>query len=299
MRTAASATAELAAADVCARAMQAEIDAGRGTEGAVFLDATQVDAQLLKRQFSQTLALVKTLTGGDLTKTPVPVRPAVQATLGGIAVTPDGATSVSGLFAAGACANVGVRGAGELAGNPLMESVVFGRRAGTAAAAAARQARVGQVSAALVQAEERRIQALVQRDRGDDTAGKVRAALGAAMHTHAGMQRQATGLATAAAAVETLRQRAAGLGLVNKQLVFNSELLAVLELGALLQVASAILAAATARQESRGSHKRGDFPERDDAHWLHHTVTTVTPAGSKVETRPVRLTRWQPERRAY
>ncbi len=73
----------------------------------------------------------------------------MQATLGGIAVTPDGATSVSGLFAAGACANVGVRGAGELAGNPLMESVVFGRRAGTAAAAAAQQTRAGQASAAL------------------------------------------------------------------------------------------------------------------------------------------------------
>jgi succinate dehydrogenase/fumarate reductase flavoprotein subunit len=119
------------------------------------------------------------------------------------------------------------------------------------------------------------------------------------MHTYAGMQRQATGLAAAAATVGVLRQRTAGLGLVNKQLVFNGELLAVLELGTLLQVASAILAAATARQESRGSHRRGDFTERDDAHWLHHTVTTVTPDGSTVETRPVRLTRWQPERRAY
>ncbi len=299
MRTAASATAELAAADVCAGAMQGEIDAGRGTDGAILLDATQVDARLLKRQFAQTLALVKTLTGGDLTKTPVPVRPAVQATLGGIAVTPDGATSVSGLFAAGACANVGVRGAGELAGNALMESVVFGRRAGTAAAAAAQQARAGQASAALVQAEERRIQTLIQRDRGDDTAGKVRAELGAVMHTHAGMQRQATGLAAAVEAVGALRQRAANLGLVNKQLVFNSELLAVLELGALLHVASATLAAAAARQESRGSHRRVDFTERDDAHWLHHTVTTVTPDGSKIDMRPVRLTRWQPERRAY
>ena len=299
VRGTAPTTAELAVADVCAWAVQREIDAGRGVEGAVRLDATQVDAKLLKAQFSQTLALVKTLTGGDLTKTPVPVRPAVQATLGGIAVTPDGTTSVPGLFAAGACANVGVRGAGELAGNPLMESVVFGRRAGMAAAAAAQQAPARQASAALVQAAEQRIQALLQRDRGDDTAGKVRAELGTLMQTHAGMQRQATGLAAAVTALEALRQRAARLGLLNKQLVFNHELIAVLELAALLQVASATLAAATARQESRGSHRRADFTGRDDAHWLHHTVTTVTPEGPQVATRPVRLSRWQAERRAY
>jgi succinate dehydrogenase/fumarate reductase flavoprotein subunit len=180
-----------------------------------------------------------------------------------------------------------------------MESVVFGRRAGVAAAAAAQQAPAGQVSAVLLQAEERRVQALLQRDRGDDTPGKVRAELGTLMQTHAGMQRQATGLAAAATALEALRQRAARLGLLNKQLVFNHELTAVLELTALLQVASATLAAATMRQESRGSHRRADFTERDDAHWLHHTVTTVTPEGPQVVTRPVRLTRWQAERRVY
>jgi succinate dehydrogenase/fumarate reductase flavoprotein subunit len=206
---------------------------------------------------------------------------------------------VPGLFAAGAGANVGVRGAGELAGNPLIESVVFGRRAGAAAAAAARQAPAGQASAALVQAEEQRIQALLQRDRGADTPGKVRAELGTLMQTHAGMQRQATDLAAAVTALEGLRQRTARLGLLNKQRIFNHELTAVLELAALLQVASAMLAAATTRQESRGSHRRADFTVRDDAHWLHHTVTTVTSEGPQVATRPVRLTRWQPERRAY
>ena len=139
----------------------------------------------------------------------------------------------------------------------------------------------------------------MRRERSDDTPGRLRVELGAMMQMHTGMQRQAAGLSTAAVALEALRQRASRLGLGNKQLVFNNELLAVLELGALVQVASAILAAATARQESRGSHGRADFTARDDAHWLHHTVTTVTPEGPQVETRPVRLTRWQPERRAY
>jgi succinate dehydrogenase/fumarate reductase flavoprotein subunit len=117
------------------------------------------------------------------------------------------------------------------------------------------------------------------------------------MQTHAGMQRQAL--------VWRARRQLPGAaatppaGLLNKQLVFNHELIAVLELAALLQVASATLAAATARQESRGSHRRADFTGRDDAHWMHHTVTTVAPDGPKVATRPVRLTRWQAERRAY
>ena len=297
MQTVAPERAELAAADVCARAIQAEIDAGRGTDGAVLLDATQVEAGLLQRQFVQTLSLVKSFTGQDLTKQPVAVRPAVQATLGGIAVTTDGATSVAGLFAAGACANVGVRGAGELAGNALMESVVFGRRAGAAAAAAARDTTAGQAPASLVQAEEQRIQKLVGRDRGGDTPARVRAELGKVMHTQVGMQRQAAGLSEAAETLHALQQRAARLGLANKQMIYNGELLAVLELKALIQVASATVAAATVRQESRGSHTREDFSERDDTHWLQHTVTTGTPDGPRVETRPVRLTRWQPERK--
>ncbi|MEE8300801.1 MAG: FAD-binding protein [Candidatus Tectomicrobia bacterium] len=288
--------AELAATDVCAYAIQSEIDAGRGE---VLLDASQVDSGLLNRQFSQTLSLVKSFTGCDLTKEPVPVRPAVLATLGGIAVTMDGATSVAGLYAAGECANVGVRGAGELAGNALMESVVFGRQAGTAAATAAQELPARQAPAPLLQAEEQRIQTLIQRDPNDDRPGKLCAELGALMQAKAGLVRSAMGLSEAVGALDGLRQRVADLGLVNKQMVYNQELQAVLELEALVQVASATLAAATARQESRGSHRREDFPERDDENWLCHTVSTATPDGPQVDTHPVQQTRWQPERRTY
>lgn len=288
-------SAELAAADVCAYAMQSELDAGRG---AVSLDASEVDSGLLNQQFSQTLSLVKSLTGCDLSKQPVAVRPAVLATLGGIAVTMDGATSVTGLFATGECANVGIRGAGELTGNALMESVVFGGRAGTAAAAAAREATAGQATA-LVQAEEQRLQALCQRDPNEDRPGKLGAELGALMQAKAGLLRSATSLSEAIEAVDGLRQRVAVLGLTNKQMVYNHELQAVLEVGALVEVASALLAAAAVRQESRGSHRREDFPERDDTNWLCHTVTTATPDGPKVDALPVQQTRWQPERRTY
>jgi succinate dehydrogenase/fumarate reductase flavoprotein subunit len=82
-------------------------------------------------------------------------------------------------------------------------------------------------------------------------------------------------------------------------MVYNHELQAVLEVEALVQVAAATLAAAAARQESRGSHRREDFPQRDDANWLCHTVTTATPDGPKVDVLPVQQTRWQPERRTY
>ncbi|MCZ6873128.1 MAG: FAD-binding protein [bacterium] len=286
---------ELAATDVCVYAIQSEIDAGHE----VMLDASQVDSGLLKRQFSQTLSLVKSFTGCDLTKQPVAVRPAVLATLGGIAVNTDGETSVSGLYATGECANIGVRGAGELAGNALMESVVFGRQAGAAAAAAAQQSAAGQAPDVLLQAAEQRIQTLVQRDPNNDRPGKLGAELGALMEAKAGLLRCATGLTEATGRLDGLRQRVADLGLVNKQMVYNHELQAVLEVEALVQVAAATLAAAAARQESRGSHRREDFPQRDDANWLCHTVTTATPDGPKVDVLPVQQTRWQPERRTY
>ncbi len=299
MTHAAATCAELAAADVCARAIQREIDAGRGVDNAVLLDVTQVDTGLLKQQFPQTLTLVKNFSGRDLTKEPIPVRPAVQATLGGIAVTTAGATSVPGLFAAGSCANVGVHGAGELSGNQLMESLVFGGRAGAAAADAARAAAGGQAPVALASAEEQRVQTLLEREQSDDTAAKIRAELGALMQSHAGLLRNASGLASAAEALDALRQRYTRLGVTNQQRVFNSELVGSFELGGLLQVAAAALAAATARQESRGSHQREDFPERDDEHWLRHTAITATPDGPQVAFRPVQVTNWQPEKRTY
>ena len=299
MTQAAPASAELAAADVCALAIQREIDAGHGVDNAVLLDATQVDAGVLKQRFPQTLTLVKNFSGRDLTKEPIPVRPAVQATLGGIAVTTAGETSVPGLFAAGSCANVGVHGAGELSGNQLMESLVFGGRAGRAAADAARADTGGQAPATLASAEEQRVQALLNHAQSDDTAAKIRAELGALMQSHAGLRRNASGLASAAEALDALRQRYARLGVNNQQRVFNSELVGLFELGGLLQVAAATLAAATARQESRGSHQREDFPERDDEQWLCHTAITVTPDGPQVAFRPVQVTDWQPEKRTY
>ncbi len=291
--------AELAAADICVRAMQRQIDAGGGADDAVRLDATPIDAALLKRQFPETLALVKKLSGQDLSKALIPVRPAVQATLGGIAVTTDGATSVPGLFAAGSCANVGVHGAGELSGNQLMESLVFGRRAGVAAALAAQEDRGQPAPVTLVSAKEQRLRDLMQREPGDDTAAKIRADLGALMQSQVGLRRHATGLTSAAATLEALQDRHTRLGIANQQLIFNGELLGLFELGSLLPLATATLAAATARQESRGTHSREDFPERNDDAWLCHTAVTATPNGPRVESRPVQVTHWQPERRTY
>ena len=289
---------EMAARDLCSRAIETEIAQGRGADGCVFLDFRHLEKERMDDRLPETQLLVKRLAGIDCKQELVPVQPAMHRPIGGIQVNSQGATTMPGLYAAGECACVGVHGANRLGGNSLLECVVFGRRAGEAAAEYARATTFQRAPQSLIEDEERRVQKMATRGGGEDTIGSLRQALALTMHHNVGVFRDGAGLQEAADRVLQLMERYSKLAIPNTGGAYNPSLSTFLELGYMLEAAQVIVASALARQESRGAHYRTDFPERDDAGWLKHTVASYASEGPALSYKPVVITQWQPERRA-
>ena len=294
MATYAPVPMEMAARDLCTRAVGTEISAGRGTDGCVFLDFQHIDRELLDDLFFETQLVVRRFTGIDLKQQLVPVQPAMHRPIGGIQIDIHGATPMTGLYAAGECACVGVHGANRLGGNSLLECAVFGRRAGEAAAGYARASSLERVSESLLADGGMRIQAIAARTGGGESIGSVRQELAATMHQKVGVYRDAQGLQEALDTVKELKGRYERVAIPSAEGAYNPSLSTLLELGNMLDVAHIIVASALARQESRGVHFRTDFPERDDANWLQHTIATCGPEEPSLAYKPVVITQWQP-----
>ena len=293
-------TGDLAPRDLCSRAIASEIEAGRGDQGCVFLDFQHLDGALIDDLLPETQLLVKSMTGVNLQKQLVPVQPAMHRPIGGIQVDLQGSVSaMAGLFAAGECACPGVNGANRLGGNTLLESTVFGRRAGEAAAAYARAASASRGPDSLAGDEERRLKDLGVRTGGEDSIGSVRSELAATMHEKVGLRRDGPGLQQALDKINELKDRSQRVSIAAVDGPYNPSLSSLSELGNMLDAAQVIAASALARAESRGAHYRTDFPERDDDNWLQHTLATCGPEGPALDYKPVVITQWQPQRRAY
>ena len=246
----------------------------------------------MPKGLKETRALVKDLAGIDLTKQPVPVRPAMHRPIGGIKTDAQGATSVTGLYAAGECANTGVHGANRLGGNSLLECVVMGSRAGAEAAGHGKGASKSGPSSSALSDEEGRIKALLSKERGADTPGGLLRELSTSMNGNVGISRDESGLKEASTAIAGLRERFENLGVQNSSDAFNADLTTVLELGNMLDAASVTIISALGRQESRGTHHRTDYSSRNDQNWLKHTIATSSDEGPKLEYEPVTVTRW-------
>lgn len=285
---------ELAPRDIVARAAEEEIVSGRAEF--VALDLRHLNGEQLKR-LPLTSHIIKTQAGVDPAKETIPVRPVAHRTMGGIQVSPDGATGVAGLYAAGGCAATGVHGANGLGGNWLLEALVFGERAGRAAAQPEPRSPKG-IDAQL-EDERRRIAGIVDRPAGAERTGAIRGELGRLMRRHGGPLRDAAGLQEAASKVSELSARYRQVGITNKGQRYNYELAAFLELESLLTVGGVIAAAAGFREESRGAHHRQDRPARNDAQWLAHTVASFRPDGPAMGSKPVVITKLKPEGRRY
>jgi len=293
---------ELASRDVVSRAEQTEIDQGRGVDGCVLLDLTHLGAKKINTVLHGSRELSMDYAGVDPIEEPIPVRPGSHYHMGGVDTDVWGRTSMPGLYAAGECACVSVHGANRLGGNSLLETVVFGRRSGAAAAQDVRSNGSGAVfSPSAVRVAERRIAQLLYNFDGV-RPHVIRDELADTMYSNAGIFRTAEGLEQCAADIADLRERYRdGLGVViqDKSRTFNSDLIQALELGSMLQMADCLVTGAIARTESRGAHSRLDHPDRDDEHWLRHTLTSYDDGQVALDYKAVTITEFEPAVRTY
>jgi fumarate reductase flavoprotein subunit len=268
----------------------------------VHLDIRHLGEKKINERLPMVRELAQSYADVDPVHEPIPVRPVVHYTMGGIHTDGDAATLLPGLFAAGECACVSINGANRLGSNSLTELLVFGARAGRAAAAFASAnplAGAGAVSHR-AQAAEARIRALFMREGGSETVSGLRKAMHDTIESGAGIYRSNTSLQETCGRLADLRLRYDKVQLQDRSNVFNTDLISVLELGAMLDVAEAIAHSAACRKESRGSHQRLDYPERDDGNYLKHSLATYRGAQPPdVSYRDVVITRSKPAERVY
>jgi fumarate reductase flavoprotein subunit len=232
----------------------------------------------------------------------IPVRPVVHYMMGGVSTDLDGATPLAGLYAAGEVACVSINGANRLGSNSLPECLVFGARAGKAAARfAADQKPVNGRAMAQARDERRRLETqFLHATGGRERVATIRDEMQATVEKSAGIYRNEGLLVEAAGKLRALQERYEDLALDDRSHTFNTELQAALELGFMLDVAESIVQCAVQRRESRGAHQRTDYPARDDRSYLAHSLIFRSADGSShVEYAPVKITRWPPGERVY
>src|SRR6185437_11927268 len=243
--------------------------------------------------------------GIDPAQSPIPVRPAVHYTMGGIPTDMRTATSLPGLFAAGECASSGIHGANRLGSNSLAEICVFGRVAGEEAARFAADVEEGPNGVALRwQAQDATREALrvLERPHGTERLAQVRDEMAQAMEHGCGIYRTAPEMEQTCRALSDLKSRAGAIALQDRSSAWNTEWLSALELGFQLDVAEAMAHSALARRESRGAHQRLDegCRERDDSRFLKHTLAWKSDEGApRIGWGAVTITTSQPGTRAY
>ena len=255
---------ELSTRDVVARSIYTEVKEGRGSpHGGAFLDISHKQAEYVKRKLPSMYHQFKDLADVDITKEPMEVGPTTHYMMGGIRVEAEtGHTSVPGLFAAGEAA-AGLHGANRLGGNSLSDLLVFGRRAGLAAAAHARGCGLPNVDSAQIEEAERQLLAPFERTSGENPY-TIHGELQDMLQSLVGIFRTAEDLQRALGELEKFRARAA-LMRVEGSRMFNPGWHLSRDLQHVLVVAEAVTRSALARQESRGAHSRIDFPKTEDA----------------------------------
>lgn len=291
---------ELAPRDIVARAIQTEINEGKGFEGGyVNLELMHLGAAKIKvllpgiRQISIDFADI------DPIEKPIPVQPGQHYSMGGIASNKNCETGLAGFYACGECSCISVHGANRLGGNSLLETLVFGKIAGENAANYSGKAVFGEtaIEKAVIEGSER-ISKLLGRENGEPFF-KIRDELKTVLDEKIGIFRDEKNLSLALLEIKELQARYRNVYVRNKSRFFNQELVNVMELSGMLDIAEAICIGALARKESRGSHYRLDYPERDDMNWLKHTIVTLTPDGPRIGYKPVNITLYKPKAREY
>jgi succinate dehydrogenase / fumarate reductase, flavoprotein subunit len=294
---------ELASRDVVSRAEQTEILEGRGVgagKDGIYLDITKVPRKRTLEALREIVNIGKDFAGVDITREPITIRPGQHYIMGGVKTDVNGATPIEGLYAAGEVACVSVHGGNRLGANSLLDTLIFGRRAGEHAAARALSMPMPTTANGQLQDDVAAIDAILARERSGRRVSEIKRELGETMNQHVAVYRDQEGLEQALAVVRRLQEESERAYIDDHGTVFNQDALGALELGYMLDCAEATVVAAIERKESRGAQFRTDFPERDDEQWLKHIDITRGADGTpQVGYSPVTITQWQPEERKY
>jgi fumarate reductase flavoprotein subunit len=296
---------ELGPRDRLSQAFVHEVEKGRTTDTPygpiVHLDLRHLGAAVIDAKLPFVRELCLNYQNIDPVTELVPVRPVVHYMMGGVSTDIHGATPLKGLYAAGEVACVSINGANRLGSNSLPELLVFGARAGRAAAEYAASAPdPGPAVQAQARDEIRRLERLLNGTSGGEKIADIRTEMQDAMEGGAGIYRNGESLAKAADQLSELQQRAQSVAPQDQSRTFNTELLAALELSFMLDLAECIVHSALRREESRGAHQRTDHPARDDDKYLSHSMVYREPDGTpRVDYLPVTITRWPPGERIY
>jgi fumarate reductase flavoprotein subunit len=298
---------ELGPRDRLSQAFVKEQEKGRTSEGpygpVVYLDLRHLGEKIINAKLPFVRELCLKYENIDPVKELIPVRPVVHYMMGGVHTDLNGATPLKGLYAAGEVACVSINGANRLGSNSLSELLVFGARAGRAAAAFAAEQQAPNRRQALAQAldEEARLQdQFLQKSGGRERISTLREEMQGTMEQGAGIYRRGDSLACTAGKLIELQERSGSIALDDRSHVFNTELVSALELSFMLDVAESMTHSALQRTESRGAHQRTDFPARNDEKFLAHSLVYRRADGRpRMEYLPVTITRWPPGERVY
>ena len=320
---------DLASRDVISRAMYLEIKAGNGVNGQNYLyldvrpetvnkyaaldgrkrqdgSAYIMTGEEIIAKLPDIVDFARTYLGVDPVAQPMPVQPTAHYTMGGIptnkygeAVIDENNTVMPGLYAAGEVACVSVHGANRLGTNSLLDLIVFGKHAGLRAAEFAKEADFQPLPADPTEFTQAQFD-LIRNAQGNEKILEVSSKMKAIMMDCVGMFRTGEGMQSALETVRELRERYKHIPLHDQGKIFNTEMINLWELGNLLEIAELVTVCALARTESRGAHARDDFPKRDDANWLKHTLSWIKPDGTiELRYKPVVITKFQPKERVY
>jgi succinate dehydrogenase / fumarate reductase flavoprotein subunit len=302
---------DLGPRDIVSRSMITEIREGRGIRGDgkiddyLHLDATQIGREVILAKLPDITDFCKTYLGVDPAEGPIPVHPTAHYAMGGIPTDINGRVVVDGsggfyhgLYAAGECACVSVHGANRLGTNSLLDLVVFGRRAGIHIADYVKNADWLEFGKEVAEPAKKRIEELTDGKKGPH-GEKIREKMQFEMMQSIGVYRNETDMAKAVDVLRELREVYTKVRVQDRSKAFNTDLLEILELGNLLDLALITAESARNRKESRGAHSREDFPDRDDENWLKHTLAWLDQDVVRIDYKPVDLSIWEPKPRMY
>jgi succinate dehydrogenase / fumarate reductase flavoprotein subunit len=294
---------ELAPRDIVARSIQTEIDKGNGFENEyVHLDLRHLGREKIIKRLPGIREICIHFAGLDPVDRPIPIQPAQHYSMGGIDVDATGASPVEGFYAAGECACVSVHGANRLGGNSLLESIVFGKIAGASASRYVRGT-LGEApgegeTAEAGRALQARMRSIRERRAGENVFQLLNR-LKRLMSATAGIFRDAATLRKGLEELAEIRESYRRVHIVGTCVRYCQEMVVLVEFEHMLEIAEVILLGALKREETRGSHFRKEFPVRDDASWLKHTIAAWTEGGPDISYRSVQIGRYAPQERIY